>query len=157
MVTKVPKSSLMEKVARGEQRETFEHEELGWFDVSAMREVAAKRGELVRIDISCVIDFVCANRVRDEQRVLDLPDGAWQHDPVLYVRIQEPVPLPTSYLLIDGTHRILRRAHEGMSYVDAFILNESDIIRPDWSKMGKTIDLLGIDWGETVEELRGRQ
>lgn len=156
MVQKVTKTSLMLAVARGEQRECFEHEELGWFDVTAMRVAAATKGELVQIAMDQVHPFVQANRVHEPQRVIDLDDYSWRHDPILYVRLYEPPPAATTYLLIDGTHRVLRRHMEDMPTVNAIILEERDIIRPDWSKMGTTMEMFNIDWGDPLSILRGK-
>lgn len=150
MVDRVSKTHLMERILRGEGAEAFEHTEHGWFDVTAMREIAKKRGELVRVDMECVVEFVKANRVTDPQRVLDLKEEAWKDDPILYVRCVEPPPGPTTYLLIDGSHRALRRAMEGMSYVNAYVLEYKDIIRPNWETSVRTRDIFDIDWGDDI-------
>lgn len=153
----IPKSVFMYYVARGDQREVFEHDELGLFDVTAMREHAKTHGEAVEIAMDQVEPFVRANRVFEQDRVHGLDDHSWQFDPVLYVRVEEGPPHGTSYLLIDGAHRVLRRHQEGRDTVLAVILTEADIIRPDLSKWGKVTDQLGLDWGAPLSSLKGKQ
>lgn len=153
----VTKSQMAAFIAQGRGHESFEHEELGHFDVTEMRELAKKKGELIEVDMagSGMIEFVRTQRVYEEQRVHELPHESWhgangQNDPVLYVRIARPAPEPTTYLLIDGAHRIMRRHLEGLTTTWAYVLEERDIIRPDWSKMGDSRDLFGLDWGDAV-------
>lgn len=149
MVDRVSKSQLMTMVARGEMRETFEHEEEGMFDVTAMREFARANLSPIQIDLDCVVDFVKEQRVHDMQRVYDLtPDQ--RDEPILYVCCTEPAPLPTTYLLIDGSHRVLRRKLDNFDHVDAYVLDRAQIIRPDWSLFGRTRDLLNMDWGDDI-------
>ena len=150
----IPKSAIMALVARGEHCECFEHEELGLFDVSAMRERAKTHGEAVEIAIDQVEPFVRANRVFEQARVDQLDSYSWRFDPVLYVRLEEGPPHGTSYLLIDGAHRVLRRHQEGCDTVLAVILTEADIIRPDLTALGRTSDMVGIDWGAPLASLK---
>jgi hypothetical protein len=155
--TVIPKSVFMYHVARGDQREVFEHEELGLFDVTAMRERAKFRGEAVEIAIDQVEPFVRANRVFEQDRVDQLDSYSWQFDPVLYVLLDEGPPHGTSYLLIDGAHRVIRRHQEGRDTALAVILTEADILRPDLSKWGRVQETLGLDWGAPLSSLKEKQ
>lgn len=144
----VSKSQLMYHVARGEMREAFQHDELGYFDVTAMRALAVKKGELVTVDINAVAPFVQEQRVFEWTRARELPWESWQRDPILYVRITEPFPLPISYLLIDGAHRVMRRLEEGRTTVDAYVLDMADVIRPAANQ--SDIRNHGFDWGDDI-------
>jgi hypothetical protein len=146
----VKKSELMAAVAQGRLHEAFEHSELGWFDVTAMRDWAKRHAEVIDVDINCAVDFIRESRVVEMTRVHELPTESWQNDPAMYVCIVGTPPEPTTYLLIDGSHRIMRRHIEGLSTFKAYIVEQKDVIRVDSTKFGRTTDIFGIDWGDPV-------
>lgn len=147
---KLTKNDIMQLIASGRGIETFEHVELGFFDVTAMRARALTHGTRITVDIHCVADFVSNNRVYDRERMRSLtPEQI--NDPILYVHLPNE-PQGDCHLLIDGSHRAIRRAHEGFTTVDAYVLEERDIIRPDFSKGFHGPDV-GLDWGDDISSL----
>lgn len=131
------KTELMQAVEAGLSTEVFSHTECGDFDVTAMRKYAQVYVKPVRANIADVLDFIRANRDYDEGRVDSLKLGEYMHDPAMAIQYEDG-----STLLIDGTHRILRRHKEGLTYFPLYVLTEKDIIRPD------TIGKVEREWGK---------
>lgn len=163
------KTEIMAHVAAGEIHETFDHETEGSFDITMMRKLAhaawtaslqanlklAGSGqplvkpdvELRRFHMQGMEAAIRASRVIDETRIMQLDDYSWRNDPALVV---EYVTDGTEYqLIIDGTHRILRRSKEGKSTFDAYVFTTNQIIRPDMNKFVQGVKR-GYDWGDDV-------
>jgi hypothetical protein len=138
------KTEVMALIKQGAVHESFEHETDGIFDVTAMRALTSSEGlQIYDAPIAPIIEAILRDRVYDEQRVSELSDHSWKEDPCLAVHYRDG-----SDLLIDGTHRIIRRWREGLSLFPVYILSEAQIIRPsDEFQRGEE---RGIDWGDQV-------
>lgn len=143
------KTELMALVAAGKIHESFEHSEEGHFDVTAMREWArAHAAPIVSFSMEGIIEPLRAGRVVDEERVKTLHLNSVLNDPSMIVTYEKDGV--TSHLVIDGTHRILRRHKLGMKNFPAYLIHSDDIIRPDTTQFVRGVDR-GIDWGDGVE------
>lgn len=112
----VSKDDIMRHVIEGPGRESFEHSTEGRFDVTGTRHLL--HGDRIPwmqqdVPLSEICDFLRANRVFDPRRVDSLDEASWRYDPGIFVIIPEPGG-DISHLMIDGTHRALRREKEGM-------------------------------------------
>lgn len=125
------KTELMQRVADGQASEVFTHEHCGAFDVTAMREWAAKNLEPVRMAMdSSFVKFVWANRDVDEQRLQTLRGRPIRTDPAMAVVYEENGT--TEHLLIDGTHRIIRRWQQGFTDFPCWVVPLDKVIRPNF-------------------------
>ena len=136
------KSELMAIVASGRSREVFDHSTEGLFDVTAMRALAPEVGELSNVPLHLIVDHLRTKHVWEQARVDELTPASYLHDPgivVVYIENGEEV-----HLLIDGTHRALRRHHEGYVNMDFWFISSKHIIRPssDWEQRKD------MDWGD---------
>lgn len=151
-MTTMTKTQLMAMIARSNGRihESFEHEHDGLFDITAMRAWAVQtKLKPMSVRISDVLETVLTTRIIDEQRVRELDEASWRNDPAMVVVYDNP----TAHLLVDGSHRIVRRYLEGETLFYAYFVPERNIIRPDsreWMQGTK----LGIDWGADVSTLK---
>jgi len=144
------KTQIMQAVAAGRVHETFDHETDGKFDVTAMRALCAKLNwPSLRVPVSEVVDEIRQSRVIDEARIDELPQASWQNDPALVV-IMKDADGNDQHLLIDGTHRILRRHKEGCEIFRAYFVPEFMVIRPDMTQWVRSEER-GIDWGDAIE------
>lgn len=131
------KTDLMRLVERGLVREVFSHTECGDFDVTSMRQYARLYVEPKLAAIADVLAFIEANRDYEKARVNALKPGEYLHDPALAVQYRDG-----STLLIDGTHRILRRHKEGLDDFPVWVVGEMEIIRPN------TTGRVDLEWGK---------
>lgn len=138
------KTEIMALVKEGTVHESFEHETDGMFDVTAMRTMCIVSGlQVFQCPIAPIIDAIFRDRVFDEARVSELPYYSWQTDPALVIQYDNG-----ENLLIDGTHRIIRRHREGLLFCLAYLIPEADIIRP--SAEFQRGEERGIDWGDQI-------
>lgn len=140
------KTRLMSLIASGMAREIFSHSEQGDFDVTGMREAAERalyhdKCEIVNIDLSQLLGHIMESRVTEPERVMSLPESAWQDDPGLIIYYPED----NSHLMIDGHHRAMRRNVEGKTTMMFYLLQPKDIIRPDYSRPH-----FRPDWGSKI-------
>lgn len=141
------KTALMARVIAGHNLECFEHSHWGMINITAMRALAQSGGALdyVLIPLNLICDHIRATRVIEEQRILDLGEGSWRQDPVMFLVNESPeVPGGLEHTMIDGHHRALRAEREGMAEIHAYVFHHTSIIRPPrgW---GKRADM---DWGD---------
>jgi hypothetical protein len=143
------KTQLMDLVAAGKIHESFEHSDEGHFDVTSMRQwAAANKAPIVSFSLAGMVEPLRAGRVVDEERVANLPLNSVLNDPAMVVVYNEEGQ--SRHLVIDGTHRILRRAKLGLRTFPAYLIDSIDIIRPDTTKFVRGVDR-GLDWGDGVE------
>lgn len=130
----ISKTEVMQLVASGRTRECFEHEQLGLFDVTAMRR-AIKENEisfkLLCVGLDQVVPFVRANRETEPARVQELTWESYENDPGIFIEIPDG-----SSLMVDGHHRALRREAEGMDHMFFYFIPLDQAIRPSegWVK-----------------------
>jgi hypothetical protein len=146
------KCTLMSAVIKGIMIESFEHSVDGHFNITAMRKFAVDN----KIEISTfylnvdVVNTLVNSRVVDQSRIMALSDSSWQFDPGLIVEHppenQGDNPMHT---VIDGAHRIIRRAIEKCDSFDCYVFTPAQIIRPDFTVLRDSKEL-GIDWGDEV-------
>lgn len=142
----------MSLVASNDVHECFEHTVDGLFDITEMRRFASTHQvPVLSFHISAVIAHIEEERVIDAQRVLELPEESWKFDPAMLVIYEREDG--AQHLLVDGTHRILRRHREGLKTFTAYTFAEQDIIRPDMAKWKRGCER-GIDWGDAVVDGR---
>lgn len=140
------KTEVMNLVASGKVHETFDHSTCGKFDVTAMRAYAMSRHlPTLRVRIADVYAELCRDRVIDQARVDELDEASWKDDPAMVIILEEG-----SHLLIDGTHRILRRHKEGQFLFRAWFIEERFAIRVDPTEWIEGVHR-GIDWGDKIE------
>lgn len=149
------KSELMKLITADIVHEAFTHEHEGVFDVTAMRDFA--KANLFRQSIAMndsVIQELRKYHIIDEARISELQRASWLDDPALIVQYMEEIDgvLQPTMLLVDGVHRIIRRFHEGLDFFEAYIFEESQIIRPkaDWINAPDV-------WGESIESFKNKQ
>jgi hypothetical protein len=143
-MTRLTNTQMMSLVASGDISESFTHPTEGVFDITKMREYARANCEVQQLPIEYVIDFVMNTRVFEPQRIIDLSTHSWMEDPALFVSYVENNTV--SKLLIDGTHRIIRRHREGLRTFLFYELLEDEIIRPDPTTTG----ILDNAWGDPI-------
>lgn len=142
------KTELMKMVVEGKVHESFEHSVDGIFDVTAMREQAVKnKAPIVTFTIADVVDHVRADRVVDEERIGNLPEASWRSDPAMVVLFDQGDNV--YHLLIDGSHRILRRHREGLFNFPCYLIPSSEIIRPDPEQWVRGEER-GLVWGDAI-------
>lgn len=145
------KTEVMKLVAEGGVHETFDHSTEGKFDVTSMRRYAIKAQlPTLQVRIADVYSHILRDRVIDQQRVLDLDENSWKHDPAMVIVFSKGDGTK-SHLLIDGVHRILRRHVEGEFLFTAWFIDEASAIRPDMKHWIEGVER-GIDWGDKVED-----
>lgn len=143
------KTALMKLVAAGSVHEAFEHSIDGSFDITAMRAWAqTHRVAAVSFAIGDAVDHLRTDRVVDEQRIAELDENSWRNDPAMVVLFDNEDG-SVSHLLIDGTHRILRRHKEGLTDFLCYLIPSANVIRPDNKEWVRGVDR-GIDWGDDV-------
>lgn len=141
------KTEIMALIEKGSVHERFTHSIEGEFDITAMREWASKNVKPVRVPISEVIEFVTTSRVMDVERVRTLTTWSWRIDPALAVEYVNDGK--TEHLLVDGTHRIMRRHLEGQTEFPCWIVPESAIVRPNMDEWCNGEER-GLDWGDEL-------
>lgn len=130
----VSKTDIMRLVESGRCHECFEHEHLGLFDVTAIRE-AIRRDEisfkLLCVGMDQIAPFVRENRVTESARVQALPWTSYESDPGIFIEIPDG-----SSLMVDGHHRALRREAEGIDHMYFYFIPLDAAIRPSnaWIK-----------------------
>lgn len=139
----ITKSELMSRVNAGAEHECFEHSEEGIFDVTLMRMWAMAHLKPVLVPLEDMVPFILSTRDTEPARVFELPEDSWRHDPGLAVEYPGD---PPQHLMIDGHHRALRRAAEGLKDMPMFIIPQAGIIRP---RPGWGINPF-TDWGGKV-------
>lgn len=151
-MTLLTKSQIMEYVISGRARETFDDSIEGKFDVTSMRELAAKlRMPTKTFPMSGIAEYLTNQRVIDQARVRELQNESFLYDPVLVV--EYPATDSTgapSHLLIDGAHRLSRRWRNRFSTFQAYVFTPDQIIRPDMTNH-RSGEELGIDWGGKLD------
>lgn len=138
------KTETMKLISAGRIHENFEHSEQGLIDVTAMREQckAGKFGPPLEIGLDQIIPFIHEHRVFELDRVKELDAESWQHDPGIFVIVYERCGI--SHLMIDGTHRALRRRLEGLDMMLFYMIPQEHIIRPAPGFVQLT------DWGDSI-------
>ncbi len=147
----IKKTDLMREVARGRFTEIFSHTTLGAFDVTAMRHAAQLSGRkpaLVDL-LPSIIAFIRESRDIDQERCLELSVDSVSKDPAMAVVMQDAEG-KEEHLLIDGVHRILRRAIDGEKTFLCWFIPEAEIVRPDFT--GKAM----IEWGTFQIDQHGK-
>lgn len=135
------KTQIMQHVISGEALESFFHETEGSFDITSMRVFAKNHAQKVLVPIESIVTFIKSSRVVDEQRVLELSVDSWKTDPGIIVMLNSG-----EHLLIDGSHRTLRRELEGEEYALMYLVLEKDIIRvPETHEPCQH-----LDWGDSI-------
>ena len=148
-VVLISKSQLMQVIESGRGRETFTDSEEGIFDVTAMREYAFKNKLPTQaFPTRGMEQYLREHRVIDNARVRELRDYSYLCDPALVVIYQRPGEA-VQHLLIDGSHRIMRRCINRFSTFRAYVFTEAQIIRPDLTGRA-TLEEVGMDWGDKV-------
>lgn len=150
------KTDVMLRVAAGQALEafTFVPDDGGpevRYNISALREMmkaGAPGGELVWVAMDQVEDFLRNNRVWEQARVDALSYEEYTFDPA--ITLLEGEGDSATYCFVDGVHRILRRAQEGMvnALVWTFPANHAPRILPDSGFVP------GPDWGSPLSSLK---
>ena len=152
MTTIVSKSEIMKLVAQGNFHETFAHSEEGFFAISLMRKFALENNfEIKTFDLNKELFLkVLDTRVIEQKRVFDLEEKSWRFDPALMIEYppQANEAHPT-HLLIDGSHRLIRRGIEGLIFFPCYVFTPEQIIRPDLTAFKDTRNY-GLDWGDDI-------
>ena len=146
MTTILTKAQLMDLVIRGGQRECFTHSEAGTFDVTAMRQAAPQIGEIQEIPLSNLLEFIAQSRVVDRDRVLSLPEESWRSDPGIFVVHEYDAAGVPTVTMIDGHHRAMRRALEGMETMQLWFIPIEKAIRPAPGWVTNPY----VDWGDPI-------
>jgi hypothetical protein len=145
-MNQITKTQLMELVVQRRVHESFEHSINGVFDVTLMREQARRLNtEIVLFSIADALTFVQEQRVTDEERILNLEEESWRNDPAMAIHFEDD----NQHLLIDGSHRILRRHREGLTDFLCYLVPSREIIRPDPREWARGSEM-GIDWGAPI-------
>lgn len=148
------KTSIMNFVAEGKLKETFDHSTQGKFAITDMRVFALKeklKTETFNITKE-LYEHIFSSRVVEAQRVFELSFDSWKNDPILIVEYPpEKGETNSTHLIIDGTHRIVRRVVEKIYTFEAFVFTPAQIIRPDMTIMKDTRDY-GLDWGDDMKD-----
>jgi hypothetical protein len=143
------KTEVMKLVVQHKLHETFEHSTEGRFDVTAMRVYAqSMKLPTQRVRIMDVLSDLRTQRVISQERILQLDMWSWLHDPAMVIVYQDSTGKP-AHLLVDGTHRILRRHQERCTFFSAWFIDIKDAIRPDMQQWVPAVER-GIDWGDAV-------
>lgn len=151
MVKIVSKSELMRPVILGLQHECFDHETDGVFDVTEMRARADELGKLVEVPMENVAPFIAEARVIDMDRVMELNELSWKHDPGIALVMESPEEAedgtPT-VMIVDGSHRAIRRSIEKCKTMRFWMIPIAKAIRPaeGWVKNPF------VDWGDQIIE-----
>jgi hypothetical protein len=121
------------------------------FDVTAMRTWAKANPSLAPVEhvrISDVIGKLLTDRVIDVNRVRDLPKESWEHDPAM-VLVYGAGTATMHHLLIDGTHRIVRRFGERRHDFATYMIDVKHAIYPNYNEY---VDghKIGLDWGDKI-------
>ena len=125
----VSKSFLMSRVAKGLSHECFNHSDAGTFDITYIREHAQELGgELGWIALDDVIYHIRATRDTEPARVMQLEKESWENDPGIFVELRKDGEV--SHLMVDGHHRALRRAIEGHTRMQVWMIPFSERMRP---------------------------
>lgn len=126
----VSKSYLMSRVAKGLNHECFNHSEAGGFDVTRIREKAREMGgQIVLIGLEDIIHHIYTSRDTEPARVMQLTEESWRDDPGIFIELKEENG-SVSHLMIDGHHRALRRAIEGLETMRVWLIPFSEAMRP---------------------------
>lgn len=133
------KTQVMQAIARGVAEETFTHESGLVFNVTAMRKLAISEKRVVRQThlTASLVRLIYQNRDVDDARVDTLSHMDMLTDPSMFVLFPYG-----EHLLIDGTHRILRRRKEGLTMLPMWLFNldEAILVKPD-------DNALAVQWG----------
>jgi muconolactone delta-isomerase len=143
----VKKSELVELVRRGLVHESFEHSHIGVFDITVMRDFHALLAPMgvikpINTPLAPLCDHIRAARDFEPARIDELSAYSWNADPGIIVLL----PSGES-VIIDGTHRALRREREGLKTMRFYswpLAIADQVGRPDTSKFG---DIPGVEWG----------
>lgn len=138
------KSDNMKLISAGRVHETFEHSEQGLIDVTVLRQQCkdGKFGAPYDVGLDQVVPFIHQSRVFEMERVEELDEESWRNDPGIFVILRDPSGI--SHMLIDGTHRALRRRLEGLDGMLFYVVPQEHIVRPKPGFMQLT------DWGDSV-------
>jgi len=135
----------MHYVEVGLLQEVFQHSVMGIFDISGMR-IAIAKGSIphqrVQVDMSSLLGHTMANRDICMDRVNELSNESWLFDPGIILHCKDG-----THCLIDGSHRLIRRAQEGRTTMNFFMVEEMDALRPD---LNNYID--AFDWGKELKD-----
>lgn len=138
------KSDNMKLISAGRVHETFEHSEQGLIDVTVLRQQCkdGKFGAPYDVCLDQVVPFIHQSRVFEMERVKELDEESWRNDPGIFVILYERCGI--SHMMIDGTHRALRRRLEGLDGMLFYMIPQEHIVRPEPGFMQLT------DWGDSV-------
>lgn|SRR5512141_1606796 len=135
----VSKTEIMRRVAAGQGIEAFSHETEGNFNVTAMRQWAQENRllpVLAPLDEGFV-EFIRTQRDIDLKRVAELNPLQIALDPAMALLLETG-----EHLLVDGSHRILRRWDMGMRDFPVWVIPIALAIRIDTVKEG------AVSWGK---------
>lgn len=143
--SRAKKSDLVAMVACGLAHESFEHSECGIFDITVLREVMpvllmVDAVQKIRVPLDQICDFIRACRDYEEDRIRELGPESLD-DPGICLKMPDGTDL-----LIDGTHRALRRERDGEQEMKFFSIPyeiANAIARPTQSYRR-----LGAEWGD---------
>lgn len=153
-MSRLNKSQVADLIARGVGYETFQHETLGVFDISSLRQMIARNkpkplyclySELKMVDgvETDALQYLIEHRDVDMQRCAELTERQLD-DPLIYVDCPpypgEPTP---SQLLIDGVHRLVERKRRGKTGFYYFLIPLDQAPRIPERLLG-----LALPWGE---------
>lgn len=144
MTILMSKTAHMKLISSGRTHECFNHSEQGLIDVTVLREQckAGKFGAPYDIGLDQVIPFIHEHRVFELDRVKELDEESWRNDPGIFVILYERCGI--SHMMIDGTHRALRRRLEGLDGMLFYMVHQEHIVRPEPGFVQLT------DWGDEV-------
>lgn len=148
MMQLIAKEKLMKLVAAGHLHETFEHSVEGHFDITAMRAWAAANCQILHANVAMVLEHAKTSRVWEQERVDSMDARSYTYDPALFVQYIRPEG--ETHLMIDGVHRLIRRAQEGQENFPFYLIPEANIIRPDLTLFARTDEIFGVDWGDDL-------
>lgn len=138
------KSEHMRLIAAGLGEETFVHAVEGTFLITQTRMwLQLIEREPFTSDITPeLVEHLTTERDVDPDRVMELDRRSWMWDPAIGVHLPDGTTL-----LIDGTHRILRRHREGLADFPVWIISPSEVLRPPPGYMEGRYDL---PWGREL-------
>jgi len=137
------KSDISPLIDGGMIHEVFEHSIYGMFDITSMRKkcLADKKDILTSPIEEDLKEILLHERVYDVTRVMELTSAQYLFDPALVLYVDG------GNVLLDGTHRILRRVLERYDTFSYWLITETEIIRPSIT------DSINLPWEGTNEEI----
>lgn len=151
---KLTKTELSARVKEANAGEVFEHSELGWFNISEMREMLRYFPEWIcQVDIKALLPQVGGSNVWAEERVKSLTDEECEEPGIVIVDFDG------THVLADGIHRLIRRERNGEQIMRFYFCPVEHAIRLDPVIVALHTALLGSslapDWGISMDDSEG--